>query len=329
MKNYYDILGVSETSSQDEIKKAYRQLSKQYHPDVNPNGEEKFKEVAEAYDNIGDENKRNDYDNRRRNPFAGMGNSNFDFSSVFEEIMNGQRSHRPRKAPDKVMNVEVTPVESYLGVKKELNYDYLEKCSPCNGEGGESAGCNTCGGFGTITQKIGNGMFTQVVQSQCPSCGGKGKVIVNPCNRCYGQGGVIKKENLMMTIPKNVDNGNFMRIAGKGDYNQSMKLRGDLILQVKLDLTDNFEKNGNDLIYYLKLNVLDVLLQRQVKLPHPEGDLMINLPKNISSDKPLRLVKKGYRGEHDSGDFYVKMNITNDVDLDDEKLNKIKELVEQ
>ena len=103
----------------------------------------------------------------------------------------------------------------------------------------------------------------------------------------------------------------------------------DLILQVKLDLKDNFEKNGNDLIYYLKLNVLDVLLQRQVKLPHPEGDLMINLPKNISSDKPLRLVKKGYRGEHDSGDFYVKMNITNDVDLDDEKLNKIKELVEQ
>jgi DnaJ-class molecular chaperone len=108
-----------------------------------------------------------------------------------------------------------------------------------------------------------------------------------------------------------------------------MKLRGDLILQVKLDLTDNFEKNGNDLIYYLKLNVLDVLLQRQVKLPHPEGDLMINLPKNISSDKPLRLVKKGYRGEQDSGDFYVKMNITNDVDLDEEKLNKIKELVEQ
>jgi molecular chaperone DnaJ len=329
MKNYYDILGVSETSSQDEIKKAYRQLSKQYHPDVNPDGEEKFKEVAEAYDNIGDANKRTEYDNRRRNPFASMGGHNFDFSSVFEEMMNGQRNQRPRKAPDKVMNVEVTPVESYLGIKKELNYDYIEKCSPCNGEGGESTGCNICGGIGSITQKIGNGMFTQLVQSKCPSCNGKGKIIVNPCNQCYGQGGVIKKENLMITIPKNVDNGNFMRISGKGDYNQSMKLRGDLILQVKLDLKDNFEKNGNDLIYYLKLNVLDVLLQRQVKLPHPEGDLMINLPKNISSDKPLRLVKKGYRGEHDSGDFYVKMNITNDVDLDDDKLNKIKELVEQ
>jgi molecular chaperone DnaJ len=328
MKNYYDILGVSETSSQDEIKKAYRQLSKQYHPDVNPDGEEKFKEVSEAYENIGDENKRRDYDNRRNNPFANMGRGGFDFSSVFEEMMGGHRQQRPRRAPDKMINVEISPVESYLGVKKEVTYEYNEICQPCNGDGGQTSVCNTCRGIGTITQRVGNGMFNQIVQTQCPSCFGKGKIIINPCNNCYGQGVLVKNETLLITIPKNVDNGNFMRIPSKGDFNQNMKLRGDLIMQINLNNKDGFEKNGNDLIYYLKLNILDVLLQKQIKLPHPEGELLINLPKSVSSDKPLRLVKKGYRGDVGSGDFYVKMNITNEIDISEEKLSKIKEILE-
>jgi len=329
MKNYYDILGVSETATQDEIKKAYRQLSKQYHPDVNPEGEEKFKEVSEAYENIGDENKRQDYNNRRNNPFANMGGGGFDFSSAFEEMMGGYRQQRPRKAPDKLINIEISPTESYLGVKKEIKFDYLEMCKPCNGEGGETSICNTCRGVGMITQKIGNGMFTQLLQSQCPSCLGKGKIITNACNQCYGQGSLLRNETLMVTIPKNVDNGNFMRIPSKGDFNQGMKLRGDLILQVKVGVKDNFEKNGDDLVYYLKLNIIDVLVKKQIKIPHPEGELLINLPKYINSDKPLRLVKKGFRGDMNSGDFYVKMTITNETELPEETLNKIKELVEQ
>jgi molecular chaperone DnaJ len=328
MKNYYDILGVSETSSQDEIKKAYRQLSKQYHPDVNPEGEEKFKEVSEAYENIGDETKRRDYDNRRNNPFANMGgHGNYDFNSIFEEMMEGHRQQRPRRAPDKIINVDINPVESYLGVKKEIKYDYKEICTPCNGDGGQTSICNTCRGVGTITQRVGNGMFNQIVQTQCPSCFGKGKIIINPCNNCYGQGILIKNETLLVTIPKNVDNGNFMRVPAKGDFNQNMKLRGDLVLQINLFSNDGFEKNGNDLIYYLKLNVLDIILQKQIKLPHPEGELLINLPKNISSEKPLRLVKKGYRGDSNSGDFYVKMNITNEIDLPQEKIDQIQEIL--
>ena len=328
MKNYYDILGVSETSSQDEIKKAYRQLSKQYHPDVNPEGEEKFKEVSEAYENIGDETKRRDYDNRRNNPFINMGgHGNYDFNSIFEEMMGGHRQQRARRAPDKIINVDINPIESYLGVKKEIKYDYKEICAPCNGDGGQTSICNTCRGVGTITQRVGNGMFNQIVQTQCPSCFGKGKIIINPCNNCYGQGILIKNETLLVTIPKNVDNGNFMRVPAKGDFNQNMKLRGDLVLQINLFSNDGFEKNGNDLIYYLKLNVLDIILQKQIKLPHPEGELLINLPKNISSEKPLRLVKKGYRGDSNSGDFYVKMNITNEIDLPQEKIDQIQEIL--
>ena len=118
-----------------------------------------------------------------------------------------------------------------------------------------------------------------------------------------------------------------MRAQSKGDFNQNMKLRGDLVMQINLVNKDGFEKNGFDLVHYLKLNVLDILLQKQVKIPHPEGELLINLPKNISSEKPLRLVKKGYRGDNDSGDFYVKLNITNEIELPEEKLNQIRELV--
>ncbi len=328
MKDYYKVLGVEETATQDDIKKVYRKLSKQFHPDVNPEGEEKFKEVSEAYENIGDETKRRDYDNRRNNPFANMGgHGNYDFNSIFEEMMGGHRQQRARRAPDKIINVDINPIESYLGVKKEIKYDYKEICTPCNGDGGQTSICNTCRGVGTITQRVGNGMFNQIVQTQCPSCFGKGKIIINPCNNCYGQGILIKNETLLVTIPKNVDNGNFMRVPAKGDFNQNMKLRGDLVLQINLFSNDGFEKNGNDLIYYLKLNVLDIILQKQIKLPHPEGELLINLPKNISSEKPLRLVKKGYRGDSNSGDFYVKMNITNEIDLPQEKIDQIQEIL--
>ena len=182
-------MGVSETATQDEIKKAYRQLSKQYHPDVNPNGEEKFKEVAEAYENIGEEGKRRDYDNRKNNPFANMGNGSFDFNSVFEQMMGGQRQQRPT-APDKVLNVFITPFESYHGVKKEIKYEYFDHCKPCDSNGGERSICNHCNGQGVVMQKMGTGMFQQVFQTNCPTCMGNGSIITKPCMSCGGVGKV-------------------------------------------------------------------------------------------------------------------------------------------
>ena len=117
MKNYYEILGVSETTTQDEIKKAYRKLSKQYHPDVNPDGDEKFKEISEAYENIGEENKRRDYDNKKNNPFTDMGNGSFDMHSMFEQMM-GMNVNRKPKSPDKTIEIEISPIESFTGFEK-------------------------------------------------------------------------------------------------------------------------------------------------------------------------------------------------------------------
>jgi len=328
MKNYYDILEVDEKASQDEIKKSYRKLSKQYHPDVNPDGEEKFKDIAEAYDVLGDENKRKDYDHRKNNPFmSGMGGG-FDVHSMFEQMMNGGRT-QTAKVPDKIINLELTPIESYFGVQKNISYDYLVVCNPCNGNGGERSVCNVCNGQGYVMKRMGTGMFQQIFNMSCDYCGGSGSVITKKCNTCSGHGMVKENETLLVTIPKNVDNGDFLRIPTKGDYGRMTNNRGDVILKVELVKKDNFDKVGRDLVYNLKLNVLEILTEKQITLPHPDGKLVISMPKNLNSDKPLRLVKKGYKDATGSGDFYVRLTVTNDYELNDDLKNNLKDMLKE
>jgi molecular chaperone DnaJ len=327
MKNYYDILGVTETASQDEIKKAYRKLSKTYHPDVNPDGEEKFKEVSEAYENIGDETKRQEYDHRRKNPFAGGFGDGFNINDLFEQMVNGGRSSRQQKVADKVLSIDITTFESYFGVEKDISYNYSKVCSPCGGNGGDRKVCPTCGGQGQILQKMGSGMFQQIFNVTCSSCQGQGSHITNRCNSCNGQGLINEVEMLKVSIPKNVDNGDFMRVQTKGDYNRVSKLRGDLILKVNLVRNDNFEKSGMDLVYFLELNALQIVTEEKLLIPHPDGALNINMPNKLNSDKPLRLVKKGFRTASGSGDFYIKLTITNNYELDEETKDKLKKLL--
>ena len=223
MKNYYEILGVAENASQDEIKKSYRKLSKQYHPDVNPEGEEKFKDIAEAYDILGDENKRQQYNQRKNNPFAGRG-GNFDAQSIFEEMVNGGRRQNT-KSPDKVISISMTPIDSYFGIEKEISYDYLKVCKPCDGNGGNRSVCSTCGGQGYVMQRMGTGMFQQIFNVTCNGCGGQGSVITKKCDTCNGNGMIKEKEKIVISIPKNVDNGDFLRIATKGDYGKTTGVR--------------------------------------------------------------------------------------------------------
>ena len=329
MKNYYEILGVSENASQDEIKKAYKKLSKQYHPDVNPNGEEKFKEVNEAYGVLGDENKRSHYDNQKNNPFSNFGGGDFDFNSIFEQMMGAKKRPQQPKAPDKIVTIELTPIDSFLGAKKEITYERNNECISCNSTGGEHNTCTNCNGHGVITQKFGTGMFQQLIQTQCPSCKGKGQIIIKPCGVCHGNGFTKGFEKLSITIPKNVDNGDFMRVPNKGDYNVHTRNRGDIVLKVELVSKDNFEKMGLDLVYYKTLNLNNLISNEEVILPHPEGQLKITIPNNFSTDKPLRLVNKGYRTQNGNGDFYVKISIVNTLDVSDEVKEKIKSLIKQ
>jgi molecular chaperone DnaJ len=328
MKDYYKVLGVDETATQDEIKKVYRKLSKQFHPDVNPEGEEKFKEIVEAYDHIGDENKRNEYDAKRKNPFMGMGGNPFDMHSMFEQMM-GQTRRQKQRAPDKVITLDINCVESYFGVKKEINVITNNKCNPCDGSGGTKKVCDTCNGNGFVVQVFGTGMFSQQIQQQCPVCLGSGTLITKACVSCNGIGLNSKNEKINVNIPANVDNGDFLRLQGKGDFNITTRNKGDLILKVNLINVDDFEKIGIDLVYHKKITPMDLVLEETMFIKHPEGELSIKIPKELNSDKPLRIMNKGYKTPRGVGNFFIKLSVEKKSDLDVETKNKIKKLLEQ
>jgi len=326
MKNYYNILGVNENATQDEIKKSYRLLSKQYHPDVNPEGNEKFKEISEAYDVLGNQDKKNNYDNQKNNPFHGFNGGGFDIHSVFNEMMNGGRQTQ-RKAPDKVIGVDITPNESFFGVKKEFKYEFFNYCNPCNGSGGDRRTCRTCNGQGFIVQKIGNSMFQQIINTQCTTCGGAGNVISNPCSLCSGNGVIKEVDTVSVNVPKNVDNGDFVRLGSKGDFNQVTQNRGDLILKIILNKADGFEKNGKNLIYYKTLTAIELITKSKIQVPHPEGELNIHIPNNLNSDNPLRVVNKGFKYNDGIGDFFIKISVTNNYEINQETKENIKKLL--
>ena len=318
MKDYYQILGVNKNATQDEIKKAYRKLSKQYHPDVNPEGEDKFKEVVEAYDTLSDENKRKQYDNP--NPFGG-GNP-FD---MFNEMMNQKRQRSKPKVKDKILKVTLSPEESYHGVEKEVTYKSKHSCEMCDGTGGDKNMCTTCSGHGVLQQRVGTGFFTQIVETQCPTCRGKGSIVVNPCYNCNGEGSIDKFNTVRINIPKGVDSGDFLRVGGKGDFINGMQ--GDLLIQINMT-KNKYEKVGNDLVLKLELSPIDMILNKVITINHPDGDLQINLPNHVNTDKPLRLKSKGFVTSLGIGDFYVKINVVN-KDLTTEDKDKLKVLLEQ
>lgn len=310
MKNYYQILGVNKDASPSEIKKAYRKLSKQYHPDVNPQGEDKFKEIVEAYDILGDEGKRKQYDNP--NPF-GNGNP-FD---AFSQMFNRQRRPQKPKVKDKIIKVTLSTEQSFKGIDKEITYKSKESCQMCAGTGGNKNVCTSCGGRGVHQQKVGTGFFTQIVETQCPTCQGRGNIVVDPCMNCNGVGAIDKFKNIRVNIPKGVDNGDFLRVTGKGDYING--IQGDLLVQINLT-KDKYEKIGKDLIYQLSITPVDMITNQTLIVSHPDGDLQINLPKELSTEKPLRIKSKGFVTGNGIGDFYIKISVINKELTDEDKV---------
>ena len=301
MKDYYKILEVEEKASADEIKKSYRSLSKKYHPDVNPDGDEKFKEIAEAYDVLSNPDKKSNYDNSKSNPFQGTPYADM-FSQMFGRGNNQFRQPRRKNAPDKVIKVQVSPVESYLGSNKELHYVKNNHCQTCNGSGGEQQMCGTCKGQGFEIKTFGTGFMVQQIRSACNTCGGKGYTLVHKCYGCGGQGVKSTANNIKITLPRGIDSGQFLKVENAGDFRNGEY--GDLVIQVELVNKDGYEKMNDDLIYNLYLN-LEETQQEKYVIPHPDGNLSMDAPRVFDSSRPLRLRGKGYNG----GDMYVKLNV--------------------
>jgi molecular chaperone DnaJ len=304
MNNYYEILGVSKDATQEDIKKAYRKLAIQYHPDRNPEEGEKFKDIASAYDTLGDENKRRDYDNKLNNPFANQGGMSYEdiFNQMFGNQRGPQFNQRRKSAPDKIVKVQITPLESYRGVDKTIQYMKDNHCKICNGSGGEQQACNTCGGAGFQIKTFGTGFMVQQIRTACQTCAGRGYTLVHRCYYCDGKGIRPTSHEVTVKLPVGIDSGQYLKLVDLGDFRNGEY--GDLVIQVEMISKDGFEKMNNDLIYSLFLN-LEQIQDDKFTIPHPDGDLNMVAPKVFDSSKPLRLRGKGYPG----GDMYVKLNV--------------------
>lgn len=310
MKNYYEILGVSKDASIEEIKKVYRKLAIQYHPDKGGD-ENKFKEIAEAYEILSDDNKRREYNFKLENPqMSGFGGRN-PFGGGFEDIFSQMFGGNPfsnaqrRRTPDKIIDVQITVIESFKGVDRDIEYSRKSECRTCKGSGGEKTGCLVCSGQGHITQRVGTGMFQQILRTVCNSCQGRGYIITNKCSTCSGTGTQDNIDRIRVNIPKGMDDKQMLKIEGMGDIFNGTP--GNLIIRINLINKDNFEKNGNDLIYNVFFT-LDDLKKNEFEVPHPSGSLSIKFPKEFNTQIPLRIRGKGFVTNM-TGDLYVKMNV--------------------
>lgn len=291
-ENYYEILGVEKTATQDEIKKAYRNLAKENHPDKGGDPE-KFKKISVAYDILGDENKRRDYDNPV-SPFGGFG-----FNDIFNQMFNQQKQQRVH---DTVLNLDVTVFESYLATDKKIRFKVKEKCNTCNGEGGDKKTCTTCKGKGSIMMQMGSGMFIQMMNVSCTSCNGQGFVYTKRCDNCNGTTSTDKFEELSIKIPHGIDNGQFLRVNGKGDYKNGVV--GNLVIKINIVNTENFEKIGPNLIYN-KFFTLDEIQKDSFDIPHPGGKLNVKFPNSIDTSVPMRIKGKGFSIDGYKGDLLI------------------------
>jgi molecular chaperone DnaJ len=302
MKDYYKILEVEENASDDDIKKSYRNLSKKYHPDLNPDGAEKFKEIAEAYEILGNKDKRSKYDSDKNNPFAGTSFQDM-FSQMFGNMNpNINQQRRRKQAPDKILRLKITPIESYLGSEKLIQFMRDFGCNTCNGAGGEQQACMGCGGLGYQVKTLGTGFMTQKIRTACTSCAGRGYTLVHKCISCDGRGVKTSVSEVKIKLPVSCDNGQYLRLENFGDF--KFGEYGDLIVQIEMEPNGGYEKINDDLIYNLIVN-LDEIQQEKFIIPHPDGNLSMEAPKVIDTSKPLRLRGKGYNG----GDMYVKLNL--------------------
>jgi molecular chaperone DnaJ len=348
-KNYYDVLGVAKNSSQDDIKKAYRKLAKDYHPDKNPGNaeaEKKFKELNEAYDVLKDESKRANYDrygssnpgfgSNRGNGFQeGFGEDINDFASVFSEIFGsgfgGGRSTKNRRSAaingsDLRYNLNITLEEAYHGKKQNIKYSTEAKCDSCSGTGGTGViNCTTCNGHGVTRSQ--QGFFT--IEDTCRSCMGSGQKIKDPCGTCRGQGRFVKEKNIDVSIPKGIENDTKIKITGEGEAGIRGGAHGNLYIFVSVADHSIFKRKGNDLYCELPITFVAATLgSNEIEAPCIGGSrVKLSVPAGTQSGSQLRLAGKGMpiMKSNNFGDLYVKVCVETPINLSNKQRELLKE----
>ncbi len=322
-KDYYDILGITKSSSKDEIKKAYRKLALKYHPDKNKGdkaSEEKFKEASEAYHILSDEKRKTNYDQFGHAAFEGSGSQGFggfdtsSFSDIFEDFFgdfNGGTSGRTNnRGNDLRYDLSINLEEAYQGLEKNIKYTTYKRCSDCSGsgaaKGSKPVSCSYCSGKGKVRSS--QGFFT--IQQTCPQCNGYGETIGKPCGICSGNGKVQSNENVTVKIPKGVDDGTRIRLSGKGEAGTKGGGNGDLYLFISIDNHNIFKRSEENLYYELPISFSDAALGSSVEVPSIDGGKSkIKIPSGTQHGKQFRLKGKGMPilRRTTFGDLYIRI----------------------
>lgn len=357
-RDYYDVLGVDKSASEAEIKSAFRKLAKKYHPDINKEADaaDKFKEVQEAYDVLGDESKRKTYDQFGHaafdggaaggNPsgnyggFSGFDTSGFGFDDIdLGDILNaafgggfgGRRktSSKPQKGEDVLYRMKISFKDAVFGSKKEITLDLTDECETCNGKGGfNEKTCSKCHGSGKITREQSSLFGSFMTQTTCDECSGRGKTFERKCTDCKGTGYVTSRKTITVTIPKGVDTGTQIRIKGKGEAGINGGPNGDIFVEFIVEKDALFEREGYDIYLTLPINIADAVLGSEKDVPILDGTIKLTIPAGSQNGDKLRVKGKGvpYLNSSKVGDLYIILNVVIPTKIDKKQKKLFEEL---
>jgi molecular chaperone DnaJ len=342
-RDYYEVLGVDRNASQDEIKKAFRKLAFQYHPDRNKesDAEEKFKEISEAYAVLSDDQKKAQYDRFGHAGISGAYSQEdifrgTDFSSIFRDMgfgddifsrifgsmfgggFGGFQTTRRRSGPPRGRDIEtmieITLEQAAFGAEVELSLNRSERCSLCGGNGAEPGHqivtCPQCGGSGQIQQRT-QSLFGQMITvTTCPRCQGRGQIPESPCTKCGGNGLENKRRTLNINVPEGIEDGVYLTLRGQGDAGPYGGPNGDLYVGVRIKPHKHLIRRGNDLIYETKISFPQAALGADIEVPILRGKEKLTIPSGTQNGDILRLKGKGMPGRYGRGDQLVHVTVT-------------------
>lgn len=346
-RDYYEVLGIAKTASEDEIKKAFKKAAMKHHPDRNPGdkaAEEKFKEIKEAYEVLSDANKRSAYDQFGHagvDPSmgaGGQGGAGFRdfgdaFSDIFGDLFGGGGGRRGSggggvyRGADLRYNLELTLEEAARGTETKIRIPVMVECESCKGSGAKPGSkpqtCPTCQGHGQVRMQ--QGFFS--VQQTCPRCHGSGKIITDPCGSCHGEGRIKQHKTLSVRIPAGVDEGDRIRLAGEGEAGVQGGPPGDLYVQVHLKQHTVFAREGGDLHCEMPISFATAALGGEITIPTLEGQAVLKVPAETQTGKVFRLRGKGIKGVRASapGDLYCHVVIETPVKLTERQKELLQE----